>query len=223
MSVRTLVFYALLFSLLVACMPQKAKTSPGVGKATPAVSPSGKVLPPPTSKPPQPQAPPVKSSVSAFDKLLSGKEFLLEVRNPDIIPPEQDEVLGPLADLSDPAARTAEHFLAALVQGKVLQESLDPSWASYLTTVLEAELKQAGKLTNFRLGAWEPSLGSEEKRAPFWLEGKGRAFGTIYVLHTEQGWKVSDVQGDLRKTSETYKKPEFSATQGLEKNPWRIY
>ncbi len=218
---RILFYVALMAGAFLSCAPHGAK-APAQVKTPGVVHPSVKV-PLPSIKPPQPQAPPVKPSQTALEKLLSGKEFLLEVRNPDLVPQEQDEILGPIATLGEPAAKTAYEFLTTLVKGKVAQELLDPSWASYLSAVLETELKGAGKLTGFRLGAWEASGGSEELRAPFWVEGKGRAFGTIYVDHTEKGWKVSDVQGDLTKASEPYTKPKFSAAEGIEKNPWRIF
>lgn len=206
----------------LSCAPHGAKSLSQV-KTPPGVHPLAGTTLSSAAKPPQPQAPPVKPSQSALEKLLSGKEFLLQVRNPDLVPQEQDETLGTVATLAEPAAKTAYNFLATLVKGKIAQDLLDPSWASYLTAVLETELKGAGKLTGFRLGAWEPSSGSEELRAPFWVEGKGRAFGTIYVDHTEEGWKISDVQGDLAKASEPYTKPTFHAAEGIEKNPWRIF
>jgi hypothetical protein len=156
--------------------------------------------------------------------MLSGKEFLLQVRTPEPGASECYEDLGPLAnDPQKHEVHLAESFLQSLVEKKIEKSQILGSWREYLSKVLETSLKAAGELTGWRLGAWLPGSDENVKVAPFLLQGKGEAHGIVYLVKTADGWKISDVQGDLSQAGKTEPQGKFDPIHPLPNDPLQTF
>ena len=208
----------------MSCSPAPPKIAVPVPVKPGSLIHGGGVPPVPAPAVTKPPLPP-KPGVAIFDAtMLSGKEFLLQVRTPEPGPSECYEDLGPLAgDSQKQDVRTAESFLQSLVEKKIAKSQILGAWREYLSKVLGSSLKAAGDLTGWRLGAWMPGSSGTIKFAPFLIQGKGAARGVVYLVKTSEGWRVSDVQGDLSQAGKAELKQKFDPIHPLPTDPLQTF